>query len=66
MEPVRVLDEHQSFGRFEPTETQMQELNTIYDSRREADWDYIDRDIEYQQRELKRLGGNIDENRIQK
>ena len=52
------MNEHEPFAYDEEMKA---ELNELFDSKREADWDHIDLDIEYQKRELKRIGGNIDE-----
>lgn len=46
------MNEYESFGELEK-----EELNAIYDVRREQDIDFIDVDVEYQKRELKRING---------
>lgn len=52
------MNEHEPFDY--PADAK-EELDSIFDGKRRADWDHIDKDTEYIIRELKRTGGNIDE-----
>lgn len=52
------MNEHEPFGY---PEDAREGLDNLFDSKRKADWDHVDKDTEYIIRQLKRDGGNIDD-----